>query len=101
MCFGLDILGINSGQKKQAKALEEQAKQERLLAQAGQQNFENQIAQQKASEDAKALLSKPVEETSVVLGETTAKPTQDTRGRRKTTRSTFQLQPSQSGLGGL
>lgn len=102
MCFGLDIFGLNSGNKRQAKALEEQARNERLLAQASQQNLESQIARNAAADKAKSLLDKPVETTEVVLGETAPAPSMDEAGRRRTRRSKFNM-PMQggSGLGGL
>lgn len=102
MCFGLDIFGTGKAAKNQAKALEEQARQERLLAQASQQNLENQIARQKAAEDARALLEKPMETTSVTVGEQEDAATVDETGRRRTNRSKFQVtRPSGAGLGGL
>jgi len=101
MCFGIDIFGVNKGAKQQAKALEQQAKQERLLAQANQQNLEGQIARQAAGDKAKEL-SKPVETTDVTVGEVAPKATIDETGRRRTARSKFQMSGvSGAGLGGL
>lgn len=102
MCFGLDIFGVNKGAKQQAKALEEQARQERLLAKANQQSLEGQIARQAAGDKAKELLSKPIETTDVTVGEVAPKATIDETGRRRTARSKFQMSGSGgAGLGGL
>lgn len=101
MCFGINLNPFSTGGKgREAKALEEQARQTRLMAQASQQSLESQIARQKASEDAKALLDTPMETTSVTVGETASAPTVDATGKRRTTRAKFQFAgDSTSGLG--
>lgn len=102
MCFGLGLLGKITGAGKSAKALRKQAEQEaqdnRFAAQAAQQARENSIAQQKASDEAAALLSRPIEGVSVQVGETGTPEVDPNTGRRRTPRSTFQMGSSQSGL---
>lgn len=102
MCFGINLNPFSSGGRgREAKALEEQARQTRLLAQANQQSLESQIARQKASEDAKALLDVPMETTDVTVGEQAAAPTLDeATGKRRTTRAKFQFSGA-SGTSGL
>lgn len=103
MCFGLGLLGKLTGANKAAKATrkaaEQEAYNERLMAQAAQQAREASIAQNKAAEEAAAVLSRPIETVSVQVGEESPEQQVDpTTGRRRTPRSTFQLGRSASGL---
>jgi hypothetical protein len=91
MCFGLDILGLNSGAKAQAAATEKAAQNQKLVAQGQQLQTESTLAQDKAAEAAKAMLNVPAETTSVNVGDQTPAATTDANGNRKTIRSTFQL----------
>jgi hypothetical protein len=91
MCFGADILGLNSGAKRQASALERQAQQERLVAQGVQQQTQATLAQTKAASAAQELLSTPAETTSVALGSAPADTVDATTGRRKAVRQSFRM----------
>ena len=93
MCFGLDILSTGAAAKRAAAAAEEQARQARMVAAGQNQASEAAIAQQKATQQAQDLLSKPAETTSVALGTNTAAiaTVDPVTGRRRTVRSTFQL----------
>lgn len=102
MCFGLGLLGKLTGANKAAKATRKVAEQEayndRLMSQAAQQAREQSIAQQKAAEQAAATLARPVEEVSVQVGEAQADEVDPSTGRRRTPRSSFQMQRPNSGL---
>lgn len=103
MCFGLGILSGITGARKAAKATrkaaEQQAENDRLMAQAAQQSREAAIAQNKASEEAAAVLSRPVEGVTVQVGEQpTGTDIDPATGRRRTPRSSFQIASPSSGL---
>lgn len=103
MCFGLGILssltGAKSAAKAQRKAAEQQAQNDRLMAQAAQQQREASIAQNKAAEEAAAVLSRPIEDVSVQVGEQpTGTDIDPATGRRRTPRSSFQIASPSSGL---
>lgn len=102
MCFGLGILsslmGTGKAAKAQRKAAEAEAANDRLMAQAAQQQREASIAQQKASSDAATLLDRPVEPVTVQVGEQANAPVDPTTGRRRTPRSQFQISNPGSGL---
>lgn len=102
MCFGLGLLGKITGANKMAKATrkvaEQEAYNEKLMAQAAQQSREQTIAQQKAAEDAAAVLARPVEDVSVQVGEVATNEVDANTGRRRTPRQSFQIERNQSGL---
>lgn len=90
MCFG------NGAAKRQAAAMEAQAKQQAVndqyAAQASAQARENALKMDQASKAAAELLAQPVEKAEVSLSEDVpaAEIDPDT-GRRRTTRSSFQV----------
>lgn len=98
-----DIFGVNSAAKRQAETArqnaERQAQQDRLSAQAANQSREAVIAQDKATMAASELLAKPVDQVDVQVGEATpAAEIDPNTGRRRTTRSSFQVNRKTSGL---
>lgn len=102
MCLGLGLFERLSGQTAARKSSQRAAKRQEtnaiLSAEATQNQLETNIAQQQAAEAAKELLSVPIEDTSVSVGDATAAGTVDeTTGRRTATRSRFQMS-SNSGL---
>lgn len=101
MCFGLNILGsiFGSGDGGAKKRAEEQARNDREIARGAQLALEATKKQQKAAEDAAALLSRPTETVDVQVGEIAPEQTTDPgTGRRRTPRSSFQINNPQSGL---
>lgn len=90
MCFG------NNTARRQAKALEAQAKSQAqndaYSALAAAQAKTSAIAMDKAAKTAAELLAQPVEKAKVTLSEDTPVAEIDpTTGRRRTTRSSFQI----------
>jgi len=90
MCFG------NKSAKRQAKALEAQATQtsqnDAYAVQASAQAKTSAIAMDQAAKAAAELLAAPVEKAEVSLSEDTpAAEIDPTTGRRRTTRSSFQI----------
>lgn len=99
--------GILNPGKKLAKQMAASAKEtattqaanDRIMAQAAQQTRETAIAQDKASQAAAALLNQPVEAVDVQVGEDVPQAEIDPNtGRRRTTRSSFQMARKTSGL---
>jgi hypothetical protein len=93
MCFG------NKLAKRQARAAEAQATasatNDAYSAQAAAQAKDNAVALDAASKEAAAMLTTPVEKAEVQLSEDTpAAEIDPTTGRRRTTRSSFQMQRS-------
>lgn len=97
---------FNSGAKaarEQAKAMKEQAEQQayndRLMAQAAQNARETVLNQDKAAAAAAELTDKPVDKVDVQVGEDVpAAEIDPSTGRRRTVRSSFQLNRKTSGL---
>jgi len=90
MCFG------NKQAKRQAKAMEAQAKQQAVNdqyeVQASSQARENAINMEQAAKAAADLLAQPVDKAEVSLAEDTpAAEIDPNTGRRRTTRSSFQV----------
>lgn len=90
MCFG------NKTAKKQARIMERQAKaqaaNDAFAAQASASARENAIQLDLASRQAAEMLATPVERAEVALSEETPAAEIDPRtGRRRTTRSSFQM----------
>lgn len=102
MCFGLGILstilGTKGTSKAQAKQAAEEARQSRLAAQSAQIQKEATINQDKATQAAEALLSKPIDPVEVQVGEPVTDTTDPTTGRKRTPRSSFQINAPASGL---
>lgn len=103
MCFGLGLMSKLTGSSKvakaTAKAADKAAANDRLAAQAAQQTQEATIAQSRAAEQAAAVLSRPIEEVAVQVGETGSNDVDPTTGRRRTPRSRFQMGSASSGSG--
>lgn len=96
MCFG------NKTAKRQAKAMEAQAKQQALndqyATQATAQARESALKMDQAAKAAAELLAQPVDKAEVQLSEDVpAAEIDPTTGRRRTTRSSFQIN-RQSGV---
>lgn len=90
MCFG------NKTARRQANAMEAQAKSQAqndaYTAQAAAQAKTSAIAMDQAAKAAAELLAQPVEKAQVALSEDTPVAEIDpTTGRRRTTRSSFQI----------
>lgn len=90
MCFG------NKTAKRQARAMEAQAKQQALNdqygAQAAAQAQANARSMEQAAQAAAELLAQPVERAQVSLSEDVpAAEIDPATGRRRTTRSSFQI----------
>ena len=90
MCFG------NKAAKRQARAMEAQAKQQAVndqyAAQAAAQARESAIKLDSAAKAAAELLAKPVDKAEVTLSEDVpAAEIDPSTGRRRTTRSSFQI----------
>jgi len=90
MCFG------NKAAKRQAKAMEAQAKQQAVndqyAIQASTQARESSLRMEQASKAAAELLAQPVDKAEVSLAEETpAAEIDPNTGRRRTTRSSFQI----------
>lgn len=93
MCFG------NKNAKRQAKAVEAQAAQtatnDAYAAQAAAQAKTSAIQMDQAAKAAAELLATPVDKAQVSLSEDTpAAEIDPTTGRRRTTRSSFQINRS-------
>ena len=103
MCFGLGLLskitGSSKAAKATAKAAEKAAANDRLAAQAAQQAQEATIAQSRAAEQAAAVLSRPIEEVAVKVGEDGSNQVDPETGRRRTPRARFQMGSASSGSG--
>lgn len=100
MCFGLGLLNKifgDGGAGQAKKQAQEEARQARLSQQAAQQARESQINQQRASDAAKALLERPIDKPEVQVGEQVAVTDPET-GRKRTPRSSFQINAPSSGL---
>lgn len=90
MCFG------NKAAKRQARAMEAQAQQQAIndqySAQAAAQSRESAIKLDQATKAAAELLAQPVEKAEVSLSESApAAEIDPVTGRRRTTRSSFQV----------
>lgn len=91
MCFG------NKTAKRQARAMERQAKTQAMndayAAQAAAAARDNTVRMEQAAKAAAELLASPVERADVSLSEETPQAEIDpATGRRRTTRSSFQVQ---------
>lgn len=81
------------------KAAASQSRSDRLVAQSVQQSRETMLAQNKASQYAAELLSKPQEQIDVQLApDDPAAEIDENTGRRRTTRSSF-MSAAQSSSG--
>jgi hypothetical protein len=93
MCFG------NKLAKRQARAAEAQARQgaanDAFSAQAAAQAKDSAVALDRAAQEAAALLATPVDKAQVALSEEAPAAEVDPgTGRRRTTRSSFQMKRS-------
>ena len=97
-----DLFGTKKAAKIGAaatlKSAEDQAKANRLAAQAAQANTETIIAQTRASDAARELLDVPMEEAQVDIAVGDAPEIDPATGRRRTRRSAFMANVS-SGSG--